>query len=141
TLNTGKSRVTGIEISSQWRISAALNLTANATFQNPVNLNRNANYRKKLPAEARQNGYLRLQYKPSSIAYWYDVQINRQRFYDSPNILPAKNTAVYTMGLNSEIGNWQISAQLQNLGNENIEDFRGLPKPGRVWSMAVSRTW
>jgi iron complex outermembrane receptor protein len=139
-VNTGEAVVKGIELSLHWKLRPNLQLSANATLQDPRNRDAFAGFTNKvLPGEARQSYFARIQSKPSRIAYWYEWQATRDRFYDSANLLRAANTSVHSIGLDWQNKSWQLGARVQNLGNSNVEDFNGFPKPGRSWSLAVTR--
>lgn len=139
--NTGKANVTGIELSAGWAPTKHWQLSANATFQDPVNLDDETSSVKDklLPGEPTRSAFARAQYQPSNIAYWYEWQADRERFYDLTNSLLATDTSVHSIGLNWQNKLWQLSTRIQNIGNDNVEDFNGFPKPGRSFSIAVTR--
>jgi iron complex outermembrane receptor protein len=140
-VNTGKSQVTGIEISGDVDLSRGIKLTSNLTLQNPRNRNPFKGFNNKLlPGEAKRSFFTKLEYTPSLITYWYQWQITRDRFYDSANLLPAADSFVQSVGLDLQYRKWRFSTQIHNIGNENFEDFNGYPKPGRTWSLALTRT-
>jgi len=143
----------GLQLGAAYNITPKLVLSANAgnyfrepsfrelTIQNPRNRNRFVGFRnKQLPGEAKNSYFARAQYKPAKIAYWYEWQSVRNRFYDSANLLPAKNTSLHSIGLDVENEKWNFSARIQNLTDDIVEDFNGFPKPGRVASIAITRT-
>ena len=139
--NTGEALITGIELSTSWNPVDNVALSGNLTIQNPRNRNRFVGFRnKQLPGEAKNSYFARAQYKPAKIAYWYEWQSVRNRFYDSANLLPAKNTSLHSIGLDVENEKWNFSARIQNLTDDIVEDFNGFPKPGRVASIAITRT-
>lgn len=139
--NTGKAFVNGVELSAQWQPHKHWQLQINATLQNPRNKNRFTGFENRiLPGEARQLYFSRLTYKPSAFSVWYEWSSNQQRFYDTANILPAEDTSVHDIGMNWSDKNWQISTRIHNLSDDNVEDFNGFAKPGRSWSLAVTRT-
>lgn len=140
-VNTGKSQVTGIEISGDVDIGSQIKLTSNLTVQNPRNRNPFKGFNNKLlPGEARRSLYAKFQYKPSLATYWYQWQITRDRFFDSANLLPAADSFVQSVGIDVQYRKWRLSTQIHNIRNENFEDFNGYPKPGRTWSLALART-
>jgi len=131
--NTGEALITGIELSTSWNPVDNVALSGNLTIQNPRNRNRFVGFRnKQLPGEAKNSYFARAQYKPAKIAYWYEWQSVRNRFYDSANLLPAKNTSLHSIGLDVENEKWNFSARIQNLTDDIVEDFNGFPKPTNV---------
>ena len=139
--NTGKAEVTGLELEASWQPLPTLRLNANATLQNPRNRNPFKGFEnKQLPGEARRAVFARINYKPGPTTYWYEWSANRERFYDSANLLRAENTSLHSLGLDMKYNRWLVSAQIQNVANTTVEDFNGFPKPGRQVAVAVTYT-
>ncbi|MBX2879095.1 MAG: TonB-dependent receptor [Granulosicoccus sp.] len=139
TVNTGKAKVTGIEFSSDLTLMENVQLSTRATWQDPVNLNRFAGfYKKNLPGEARQAYAAKIRLKRASTSYWYEWNSSRNRFYDTANLLRAKDSSIHSLGFDWQGKSWQLSVRLHNLDNQRVEDFNGFPKPGRTWSFAVT---
>ena len=137
-VNTGRAKVTGLELSATWTPVAQWLLTANATFQDPRIRDRSRGFfNNLLPGEARQSAFFRTQYKPGRTGIWYEWQGSRDRFFDRGNILAATNTSVHSIGADYTHKIWQLSASIQNLGDEAVEDFNGFVKPGRNYSLSV----
>lgn len=111
------------------------------TWQSPRSREEVAGSRNKfLPGEARFAWFTRLQYQPSIATFWYELDILEKRFYDSANILPAADTRQHSIGMDWNHGRWQTTIGIHNIGDDNIEDFNGYPKPGRTWSLSVTAT-
>lgn len=139
-VNTGEADVRGIELSADWRWNTDFKFSTNATLQDPRNLDEFVGFNNKiLPGEARQSYAARIRYQPARLAYWYEWQATRDRFYDTANLLAAENTSIHSVGLEWQIGSWQFETRIHNLGNDKIEDFNRFPKPGRTWSLAITR--
>ncbi len=138
--NTGKAEVSGVELEAYWKPSAQWQINANMTYQNPRNRNPFSNFSSNiLPGEARRTAFARVQYQPSNIAYWYEWQATRELFYDSDNNLPATDSSLHSVGFNWQNRHWQLGGTLRNIRDDNVEDFNGFPKPGRHFSIAVTR--
>ena len=140
--NTGKARVTGLELETSWKPLPAWQIIANATLQNPRNENSFSGFNnKQLPGEARRTAFVRVNYQPGSTTWWYEWRASQERFYDSANLLPAEDTSLHSIGLDMKYRRWQINAQVQNLTDTTVEDFNGFPKPGRQVAVAATYTF
>ncbi len=139
--NTGAARIIGVELSGDLALTPQLRLSSNLTWQSPRSRNAAAGSRDKfLPGEAQLAWSGRLQYHPSMATFWYELDVLKKRFYDSANILPAADSEQHSIGMDWIRGRWQTTLAIQNIGDDNIEDFNGYPKPGRTWSLAITRT-
>lgn len=139
--NTGAARIVGLELAADLKLSPLFQLRSNLTWQSPRSREQVAGSRNKfLPGEARFAWFTRLQYQPSFATFWYELDILEKRFYDSANILPAADTQQHSVGMDWIRGRWQTTLGINNISNDNIEDFNGYPKPGRTWSLSVTAT-
>ncbi|MFK7860332.1 MAG: TonB-dependent receptor [Granulosicoccus sp.] len=139
--NTGKAQVEGVELSANWMFLPDWQLTANATFQNPRNRDLFKGYTNRiLPGQSRRTGFARLTYQHADISYWYEWKTTGERFYDSTNSLPAADTSLHSIGIDVNRKRWSISARLQNIGDDNVEDFNGFAKPGRSFFIAIAQS-
>jgi len=130
--NTGKAEITGVELSAQWTPLPRWTISASATFQNPRNQDPfNGHKNKMLPGISRRTSFARLSHDRGKLGYWYEWQAARERFYDSTNLLPAADTSLHSAGIDWTDKRWHVSARLQNLGDDVVEDYNGFPKPGR----------
>lgn len=137
--NTGKAEVSGLELDISWTPLSALKINANATFQNARNQNTFTSFtNNQLPGEARRTAFARVNYQPGSTNYWYEWRADRDRFFDSANLLPAEDTSLHAVGFDLQYERWQVSAQIQNLTDTTVEDFNGFPKPGRQFAIPVT---
>ena len=44
------------------------------------------------------------------------------------------------VGVERRLGDWRVDVAVDNLGDENVEDFNGFPRPGRAFSVHVTTT-
>ncbi len=139
--NTGAARIVGVELSGDLVLTPQLRLNSNLTWQSPKSRNAAAGSRNKfLPGEAQLAWSSRIQYQPKVATFWYELDIYKKRFYDSANILPAADSEQHSIGMDWIRGRWQTTLAIHNIGDDNIEDFNGYPKPGRTWSLAITHT-
>lgn len=141
-INTGKAEVFGLELGSNWTISPEFSLRSNLTWQSPKSLNRDSGLNKNfLPGEAQFVWYGRAEYAPGNWTAWYEVNVQTRRYYDLSNILPAADTTQHSAGVGWSKNDWKFSLSANNLGNENVEDFNGFPKPGRTFSLLTTHSF
>lgn len=141
-VNSGAAEVFGIEVGAVWTVSSKLTLRSNLTWQSPNNIDSTADFHNKfLPGEAQLSWFGRAEYAIGNWTAWYDLDIQKKRFYDRANILPALDTTQHSAGVGWETKQWQLSLSANNLGNDTVEDFNGFPKPGRTFSLLATRTF
>ncbi len=140
-VNSGEAEVSGVELATQWSVSSRWTVRSNLTWQSAKSVDRRSGfYDKFLPGEAQLSWFTRTQYTHSRWTYWYEIDLQRKRFYDRANILPAPNTTQQSAGVGWQGSHWQANLSVQNLNNTNVQDFNGFPKPGRRWALTVTRT-
>jgi len=141
TLNVGEARVIGLELGSRWQINSRYSLKANITLQDAQALQRfNAFNGKQLPGEAQQAAYFRLQRTTKDLRLYLEADGSWNRFYDQANVLAAKDRWIQNMGAEWTAGAWSLSGSINNIGNSNYEDFNGLPRPGRSFTVSLTTT-
>lgn len=139
TLNVGKARILGAELSANWRINQNYALTANLTVQNAEALREfDAFDGKQLPGEASQSAYLRLTRSTDRLRLYAESDGTWNRFYDQANVLPAKDRWLQNVGAEWALGAWSVRGAINNIGDKNFEDFNGLPRPGRSFTVSLS---
>jgi iron complex outermembrane receptor protein len=95
---------------------------------------------KQLPGEARLTTYARLQYYSNPWRIWFDTDSSHERYYDQANLLAAGDQWLQNAGLEWHGQRWLASASVNNLGNRNVEDFNGFPRPGRAFQFTLTLT-
>ena len=139
--NAGAARIIGVELAAELPLTPQLRLSSNLTWQSPRSRDAAAGFRDKfLPGEAQLAWSSRIQYQPSLATFWYELDVLKKRFYDRANILPAADSEQHSIGMDWTQGRWQTTLAIHNLGDDNIEDFNGYPKPGRTWSLSLTHT-
>lgn len=139
TLNIGKARIIGLELASLWNITKKLSLKTSFTLQDAKALRDfNALDEKQLPGEAQQALYFQLSHKSEDLRLFLEGDGTWNRFYDEANVLPASNRWLQNVGAEWQYGKWSLRTTVNNLTDRNIEDFNGLPRPGRTVSVSVS---
>jgi len=137
--NTGAARVYGLETAINWNIGSWVKAAFNLTWQDTENKSGIRAYRgKRLPGEARLAGNLSLQYNRRRWGFWYQSDWSDGRYYDAANVLPAEDSILHNLGVSYGGKAVEAVLRLDNLGNDNIEDFNGFPKPGRTIRMNLT---
>jgi len=91
-VNTGKTTVTGIEISNNAIISRYVSAQVNATYQRSYNYSPTpALNKKQLPGESALSVHASLQYKKANKRFWLETNGKSDFIYDQANLLPVKN--------------------------------------------------
>lgn len=138
-INVGKARIVGIELSANWQLNEYLSFRTNLTSQDAMSLQAfDAFNKKQLPGEAKHTAYFRLQHSHKGLRAFVEADGSWDRFYDQANVLPAKNSWLQNLGVDWQHGRWTLAGALTNISDQNIEDFNGLPRPGRSFSFTIT---
>lgn len=138
-VNIADARILGAEARLRARLDARWSLRANLTLQDPLNQSQITAFAdKRLPGRASQSGYLRLDYRRGKLGLFYELEAEAGRYYDSANLLPAEDRALHNLGARYRLGEFLLSAEVRNLGDQQHEDFNGFPKPGRSYFASLS---
>jgi len=138
-INVGKARIVGIELSADWQLSKHLSFRSNITSQDARSLQAfDAFNKKQLPGEAKHTAYFRLQHSHKRLRAFIETDGAWDRFYDQANVLPAKNRWLQNLGVDWQRGRWTFAGALTNISDQNVEDFNGLPRPGRSFSFTIT---
>jgi len=139
-INTGRASILGLELSGTWAPSERWRASANATVQDAANRSASPVLDgRQLPGEARVELHAALRYRPS--ARWQlrlEADTTRGRHYDQANRRPARDATTANLGLEHTRGAWRTAFAIDNLGDRNVEDFNGFPRPGRAFSLHLS---
>ncbi len=138
--NTGKATITGAEWNVTWRATEKLNLQANLTVQDARNQSDiTAFFDKQLPNQAALAAYTRANFALSDHwRVWSELTVSQSRYYDLGNFLPAADSTTVNSGLQWQRKRWQSALTVNNVTNQNVEDFNGFPKPGRSFHLSLT---
>lgn len=136
--NVGRAQVRGIEFSSSLSLSDRWSARVSATAQDAVNRSRTRAFRnRQLPGQAQLLASARLKYTRVRDSGWLEARGQSGKYYDTANLLPAEDAFVLNAGASFLRQAWTIDLSLNNLSDEQIEDFNGFAKPGRSAHIAV----
>lgn len=138
-VNIGEATVAGLEISASRKLTESLQIRANWTLQDAINHSPQVAFKgKQLPGQARSEGLLRLSYQHDNVGVWLESQATQDKFYDTANLLAAEDQLQHNAGASWKLKEWEFTASIQNLSDENTEDFNGFAKPGRNAHISVA---
>ncbi|MEE9319863.1 MAG: TonB-dependent receptor [Granulosicoccus sp.] len=138
-INSGEAVVAGIELSAKQKISDRFDIRGNLTWQHARSTNEASGfYGKQLPGEAQLSAFARLDYKASHWQAWLETEFEQGRYYDRANLLEAVDNTVHNLGIDWRNQQWRAGISVQNLTDDNIEDFNGYPRPGRSLFFSLS---
>lgn len=138
--NIASARISGLELDTRWVFHNRVALAINFTFQNPENQSAKAAFHNKmLPGRAGQSLFASVDWPlgPWSLRYELDARYNL--YYDTTNLLKAKNRQLHNLRLSRDFGQ-QLNAvlELNNVTDQQYEDFNGYPKPGRAAYITIN---
>lgn len=139
--NIPQADVLGMEVNVTSSMTSALTLSANLTWQHTEQKNPTvALDGNQLPGQAPLAVGTRLEWAKGTWRAWYGVDHERDRFYDTTNLLAAPNTTTHHAGVEWQRTPFSVSLAFDNLTDEVVEDFRRFPRPGRSAFLSVQLT-
>jgi len=138
-INSGKTNVTGIEFGNTTVFNRYLSARVNATYQRSYNYSPTpALNKKQLPGEPAFAVHASLQYKRANRRLWVEANGKSDFFYDQANLLPGKEHWLFNAGADWQWQATKFSITVNNIGNDNVQDFNGFPRPGRAFYFSMS---
>lgn len=131
--NISRARINGLEMIGKIEFENRLSLQANLTLQDSENLSRISGFTgRQLPGESALDGSITAGWSNDKWKAEYEYRLSADRFYDSPNLLVAADQKVHSVRLSRHWKDWRLDVEVDNLTDQNFEDFNGFPKPGRA---------
>lgn len=142
-VNVGRANIAGLELSAAWRPAPEWSLVANATLQDATAVSDNARLDgRQVPGEAREAFHARLRWAPHRRwRAWVEGDGRRKRYYDQANARPADDAWLANAGLDWTGGRLSAAFAVHNLGDRDVEDYNGFPRPGRAFSLNLTYTF
>jgi iron complex outermembrane receptor protein len=138
-INIEGALVRGVEWSVAATFANHLDLHFKGTWQDAENRNRFPAFRgKQIPGQAASSVSLHLAYPLRRATVYYDFSGRYDRYYDTANLLPARDQAVHDVGIDWPIGPMKASLEIRNITDVVYEDFNGFPKPGRAFHFSLT---
>jgi len=140
--NVGEARVLGVELAVRADPTPRWSLSANLTLQDAANRSDNPVFDdRQLPGEARVAGFLGASFRPAP--HWrvrLEADTLRNRYYDTANKRAARDSTLVSAAVEHATRRFRTTLSLTNLGDRNVEDFNGFPRPGRAALLSLRYT-
>lgn len=138
-VNTGKASIAGVEISNELRFNKNVTTALNATYQHMRNRSANpALDNNEIPGQARLTMHGKFRYKLNAASLWFETNYKSDSYYDQANLLPAKAYALHNFGVDWSWRKFNLGMTINNIGNQNVQDFNGFPRPGRSFFLTLN---
>ncbi len=131
--NLSRATARGVELAASvlWRTGFSVN--AAVTVQDTENRsNIRGQTGKQLPGEAAVDAAVTAGWKNNRWKLEYEFKLNSDRFFDTGNFLVAADQRIHGVSFSRYWNDWRVDFELNNLTNQNYEDFNGYPRPGRA---------
>ena len=130
--NIGGATVVGLELELSSAFAQHWSLDANLTWQDTRQVSDFGAFDgQNLPGQAELAASARIEFRHGRWRAWYGADYERNRFFDTANLLAAPDSTVQHAGIEWKRSAFALSLSLDNLGDVAVEDFRGFPRPGR----------
>ena len=147
-VNTDQALIYGVELESQWDLTAATSVMANATWlESEDRTHVRASRGRQLPGRARWQGYARINQAlgrtawPGGWRLFYEFLYEGEQYYDSSNLLKAPTTRLHSAGLNFDLDGVSGGVEVRNLLDQTHAQFNGFPRPGRSYHLTINYTF
>lgn len=131
--NLSRATAKGLEFATRAAWASGFTVDAALTLQDTENRSRlRGQTGKQLPGEAAVDGALTMSWKNSRWKLEYEFKLSADRFYDTGNFLVAADQRIHGFGVSRYWQNWRVDVELNNLTDQNYEDYNGYPRPGRA---------
>lgn len=140
--NLGDGEVEGAEF--MFRVDFPHGVSAGGTYTEQDALQKNSAIAGgtplKIPGIYERKAAPWLQWTFAGFTLRYDVALGDERFYDSANNIKAADLETHHLGARYRYHHWNLALDIDNLTDENIEDFNNWPRPGQTTTFSVRRT-
>ena len=137
-VNISKTFVDGIEAGFHADFFKYFRLSANATWQTPVNQSQIGGFNGKKLAGLFEKSYLaRIESNFRNFKIYLENIRNEDMYYDTANLIAAENKIESNAGITWGYDPFQINVEVKNFEDNRYEDFNGYPQPGRSWYVSV----
>lgn len=141
-VNISQAQVGGIEASAQLEFLNTFRLIGNVTHLNTENLSDiKAFDGKKLPGIWENSVLGRLEARYRKVKVYGEYQVLSGLFYDSANLLPAKNQDIINVGMSWLLEPFTVNFDVANIKNINYQEFNGFPTPGISYTVSASYSY
>ncbi|MBW2709079.1 MAG: TonB-dependent receptor [Deltaproteobacteria bacterium] len=136
--NISEAEIRGVESEIRIDFLKYFRMVGNATWQDPVNKSQvKAFDGNKLPGRFKTAYLGRLEARYAGVKVYGEYVRETGMFYDSANLLPAKDKNEINSGISWLFHSFLFSLTGRNLTNQQYEDFHGYPMPGRAFYFTV----
>lgn len=131
--NLSRATARGVELTASALWQTGFSVDAAVTVQDTENRSSiRGQTGKQLPGEAAVDAALTAGWKNNRWKLEYEFKVNTDRFFDTGNFLVAADQRVHGVSVSRYWKDWRVDFELNNLTNQNYEDFNGYPRPGRA---------
>jgi len=136
--NLSRATARGVELGATAAWQSGFAVDVSMTLQDTVNRSQiSGQTGKQLPGEAAFDGAFTTTWANDKWKLGYEFRINTDRFYDAGNFLVAPDQRLHGVSVSRSWSDWRIDLELNNLTDQNFEDFNGFPRPGRAGFLSL----
>ena len=136
--NLSRATARGVELGATAAWQSGFAVDVSMTLQDTVNRSQiSGQTGKQLPGEAAFDGAFTTTWANDKWKLGYEFRINTDRFYDAGNFLVAPDQRLHSVSVSRSWSDWRIDLELNNLTDQNFEDFNGFPRPGRAGFLSL----
>jgi len=132
-VNVSDARIEGAEFDGEINFFKYFNFISRITLQDPKNLSSISVYNEKqLPGRYKRIYFFRFETSiKDKFKFYIERLIQKEMYYDTVNLLPAKDKDQVNMGISVKYKKLKFSLDIKNVFDKQFEDFNGYPLPGR----------
>lgn len=141
--NIAGARLHGLELEASLQQRNGWHWQANITLQDPENRSGITAFQGKLlPGREETAAFARVTAPlGSNSTLALEADYRGKRYYDTANLLPADARTLVNLQWRQTLSpRWRVGFEVSNLTDEQVEDYNGYPRPGRLWMASLTYT-
>ena len=136
--NISEAHIEGVELGINLGLLKYFRIVGNATWQDPENRSEIEAFNgKKLPGRFEKSYLGRIEALHRGFKLYTEYVVEKDMYYDTANLLKAEDKKEVNAGISWLFRSFLFSFEAKNLKENQYEDFRGYPLPGRSYFFSI----
>jgi len=136
--NISEAHIEGVELGINLELLKYFRFVGNATWQDPENRSEIEAFNgKKLPGRFEKSYLGRIEALHRGFRLYAEYVLEKDMYYDTANLLNAEDKKEVNAGISWLFRSFLFSFEAKNLTDNQYEDFRGYPLPGRSYFFSI----
>jgi outer membrane receptor protein involved in Fe transport len=135
--NVSAARLEGVEVAGSMR-AGGFALSANWTHQETRDQSEVPFWRgRQLPGRPEDEASTRAEWSARRWGAFHEFHFSSGNFLDRANRLAVDARQIHDLGLHAAIAGARLTAEVRNVGDDQVRDAAAYPLPGRTWALTA----